>query len=429
MTEVKAGWPPLILLTALMGIILSGSVLSGCSTPGWEVLEQSPFVAGPVLEEGRLFVTSTRYGVTRHLRAYQARTGLELWRVELGSWEDCPYITVHSEQILVGCGDSIQAFELQTGLRQWRYPLTQPLDRPLLVQKGLTQKGLLPRGLTSDGVTPEGSPQQGLVMAVTRGPAGAPPEQAHTLLALSTADGSLVLEKTLEAGARVLWIKRQWVILSGETLTSLDATATTPLWQQPWKSPLAEVISSPTALLTVAPEGIQGLDLETGLPRWTRPTEWRVSPSVLEGLLCYAQGGFLYGIDPETGKEKWSQRIAGVISAPLLTHEQVFVHTAGGSLHVLSAADGEVLWTAAIGAPGTMATVNDQYYVWVGTGQLNAVDLVKRTLLPSIPLSMLREKGADPDRLIHTPLKLEGGRLYGIQQSRRLFMLDLDGEG
>ena len=415
---------------------------AGCHSPGWEVIEESPpesrqilqpgtllgshFVAGPILAQERLFVTSTRFGVTRHLRSFQPRTGLELWRVNLGGWTDCPFLSAKDGQILVGCGDSIQAFELETGLRQWHFALEHRVDRPLMVQEGV-------------------------LVLVTRLDDG-----DLELIALKTSSGEVIFRQPLSAGASVQRVRKRVLVQSGDTLTALELSSGKTLWQQPWKSPLTELFSSSTGLFTLAPEGIQGLDLDTGVVRWSRSTDWRVSPAVLEGLLTYAQAGMLYGIDVETGKEKWSQRMAGAISAPLLTHEEVYVHTAGGALRVLSAADGEERWTLTVGPPGNVSALNDQYYVWSEGGKLHAVDLARRSLLRPIELMDMDDEGAGrwlltgsdpgdvgrylmgsdgPGWITSSPdpwssrhrqvLKLDGGRLFGIQPSNRLFMVPL----
>lgn len=440
-------------------LVLLLLMLVGCKVPGWEVVEESPpesrlllqpgaqlgsyFVAGPVLAQERLFVTSTRFGVTRQLRSFQPRTGVELWRISLGHWTDCPFLNARDGQVIVGCGDSIQSFELETGLRQWHLPLSHKIERPLMVQEGV-------------------------LVVVTR------VDEGHLeLLALRTLHGEVLFQQPLETGASVRRVKNIVLIQSQDHLTALELPSGKTLWQQPWKSPLAEMFSSSTGVFTLAPEGIEGLDLETGKQRWFRGTDWRVSPAVLEGLLTYAQAGMLYGVDVETGKEKWSQRLAGAIRAPLLTHDEVYVHTAGGALRVLSAADGEERWTLTIGPPGNVSALNDQFYVWSEGEKLHAVDLAQRRLLNPIELMDTGAEGANRWLLSGSDvasvgsftnnfsslggvsaggatgvdasaadtantelwgyrarqvLRLDGGRLFGIQPSNRLFMIPLTEE-
>ncbi|MFM7199824.1 MAG: PQQ-binding-like beta-propeller repeat protein [Myxococcota bacterium] len=374
------------------------SLLTACAPPGWEVETDARLIAGPVIEQGQLFVTVSRFDVVRQLRAYSPRTGEELWQVPLSSWDDCPHLTARDERVVVACGETVLGFERVTGLRQWSHHFEGPVQQLL--------SGREPMLLVSARVQ----------------------ERELVLKALDSVTGQEKYALRLKPDARVLRFPKRLVIQEAQRLRGLELERGDPLWEVPWSSVDGELKASEGMLVVLSARGVAGWDVETGAQRWVLPTEGRVSPSLQDGLLVYAQAGQLMGVDLMTGQTRWSQRMAGVISSPLLTHEDVFVHTAGGALRVHSAVDGVERWSAMVGAPGSYPVVNDLYYAWVGTGQVHVVDLKARRRIQRVELDLMPEpEGVDPDRMVEQPLKLEGDRLYGIQQRRRLFMVQVGG--
>lgn len=377
-------------------ILAAVSLLTACAPPGWEVETDARLIAGPVLEQGQLLVTVSRFDVVRQLRSYSARTGEELWQVPLSSWDDCPHLTARDERVVVACGETVLGFERVTGLRQWSQHLEGPVQQLL-------------------------SGREPLLLVTAR-----VQERELVLKVLDSMTGHEKYALRLKPDARVLRFPKLVVIQEAQTLRGLQLESGELRWEKPWTSLDGELRASEDLLVELSSRGLSGWDVETGEQRWLLPTEGRVSPSLQEGMLVYAQAGQLLGVDLMTGKTRWSQRMAGVISSPLLTHEDVFVHTAGGALRVHSVVDGVERWSAMVGAPGSFPVVNDLYYAWVGTGQVHVVDLKARRRTQTVELALMPEpEGVDPDRMVEQPLKLEGERLYGIQQRRRLFMVQL----
>jgi outer membrane protein assembly factor BamB len=248
------------------------------------------------------------------------------------------------------------------------------------------------------------------------------------VLTLAQVDsGERILQRELEPTSLVARVGRLVVVTEGRTVLGIDAVGGQQRWTHTLTADPAGVLGSPAGVVVVTHNTLEGLDAETGVLRWSRPTEGQVAPVTLDTVLCYAEAGNLYGLEAATGKEKWQQHLPGMLNAPVLTHDIVYVHTEGGTLHALSTFDGQVLWQLDVGPPSRQVVANSERMVWVATNEIRGVDLVKKQLLKPVRIDYLRPLPEDVGiPVIRTPLTLDGTWLFGAERGRRLFMARLE---
>ena len=131
---------------------------------------------------------------------------------------------------------------------------------------------------------------------------------------------------------------------------------------------------------------VQGLDRETGRPRWSRDTELEISggPGAGSGLVLVGTAdGEVVALDPETGDDKWRSRVSSeILSVPASAMGVVVVHTIDGKLFGLDSANGQIIWTYDRSAPvltlhgeSSPVIVNGVVFAGFASGKLAAVEL------------------------------------------------------
>ena len=225
-----------------VGSLMTGSLGTGCSSSGWEVMDHAQVTAGPTLEQGRLFLAGSTYGVTRTLRSYDARSGLEHWQVEVGGWEDCTELAVRDGQVLLGCGAGVYGFDAITGQRRWRLVL----PGPLVIPPALSQE---------TGVVASMLPSGELELRVVNARTGVP-----------------VLERLLPIGSLV-YPADKWILIGiDRTLSGLDAATGEQRWSLELSAPPSLMMKSASGVFAVAGDALLGIDPDAGRLKWTRVT-------------------------------------------------------------------------------------------------------------------------------------------------------------
>jgi outer membrane protein assembly factor BamB len=101
-----------------------------------------------------------------------------------------------------------------------------------------------------------------------------------------------------------------------------------------------------------------GIDIASGVVRWrvrvTEQSEGAYSrPVATAGRLYLADRDVLYALDGRTGQPVWNRAIdqgVGESTSPLVVDDRIYLSAVDGTLYALSAADGPVGWTAAVGS-------------------------------------------------------------------------------
>lgn len=141
---------------------------------------------------------------------------------------------------------------------------------------------------------------------------------------------------------------------------------------------VAPAFDDTTAFIVTRPGRIVAVDLATGVVRWTRESETRVQPATGDGLVFVAAAGRLDALDPATGLTRWTRALEGAVAAPLYWDTGwLLVSQADGTLLAYRAADGELLWAQALGAPlgARPAPALDRLYLPLDDGRVVAADL------------------------------------------------------
>jgi eukaryotic-like serine/threonine-protein kinase len=133
----------------------------------------------------------------------------------------------------------------------------------------------------------------------------------------------------------------------------------------------------------VAAQGskVYSLDAETGTLRWTYVMPTGTPPlssfALVDGTLFVGSDrGWLYALDPNTGRQFWGYQTDGaVVASPVVADGQVFIGSFGGGFHVLDAKTGAVKWIHDVGAPvgSSAAVVDGMVYFGTDGGALVAV--------------------------------------------------------
>jgi len=121
------------------------------------------------------------------------------------------------------------------------------------------------------------------------------------------------------------------------------------------------------------------IDIKTGKDVWKRPIPDGASGQMLltaKGLLICDGPGRVSCV--RVGQESsdtvtWSQAVETPVGTPTLVGIRVLVASAGGSVTALDLADGQVVWTAAVGAKCTTGPVGNADMFAVGTDRGLAV--------------------------------------------------------
>ncbi len=141
-------------------------------------------------------------------------------------------------------------------------------------------------------------------------------------------------------------------------------------------------VADGTLYVLGAPRGLDAIDPATGITRWLHVGRYPVDtpPTRLEGVVSFAEGGELVGIDEKTGLEKSRTKIRVGVRTPVYPHEDYWTVASGDDrVYGLSPTDGRRLWHVTINDLVTGSdwrAENPEVSVFMTrTGTLTAVDL------------------------------------------------------
>lgn len=171
-----------------------------------------------------------------------------------------------------------------------------------------------------------------------------------------------------------------------------------------------------------ATEELYALDALTGNVMWTAPMGEAVgtAPAVVEGVAYASSAHHLHALQASTGEVLWSADVEGGSSSPSVGDGVVFVGGTEG-LYAFDAATGAANWTAATGysAESSPAVANGVVYVVGGrqppeVGSIYVLDATTGEILWSAPIT---SEGGRPDpRVVNGMLYTgsEDGKLYAF---------------
>ncbi len=134
---------------------------------------------------------------------------------------------------------------------------------------------------------------------------------------------------------------------------ALDAVDGSVLWKREQNNAKGAPVADGETLYV--PDDITGaLDVASGEVRWTAEFDEGVSPQgccLADGtlVLCGRRdgGGFLAGVDPESGERRWRTDLGvRVNAAPVSREGTVYVPDEANGVHAVAAASGERVWRA-----------------------------------------------------------------------------------
>jgi eukaryotic-like serine/threonine-protein kinase len=196
------------------------------------------------------------------------------------------------------------------------------------------------------------------------------------------------------------------VVGDQEGLHAFDARTGAPAWTVAGKGAFVGSAAADNGIVFAADLGdtLHAVDVHTGTERWTIPlSNGGISPVVAQGLLWVgAADGHAYGLDPATGKPRWTWvGPSGVQTAVNLVSADTAYITAGGLLYAVRLVDQSEVWP--FDGHGTAMTTpvlagNTIYVGTKGSGQdtVFALDRATGTNRWSPPFSTASGRDVNP---------------------------------
>ncbi len=339
----------------LIVLALACLTVVGCSSSGWERSGEETTTSSPVLSGETVFYATTRFGVMHYLNAILLDSGRSAWQMRLRGWEPYTHVVVGEGVVIAAGPEFARAFDRVTGRPRWRLRLD------------------------SDRVDVLDTRDRMLVVGVT-GKTG-----ARELLLLRLDIGEVRAVRPVDPGDKV-WTGPAAIYLGdGNSVTALEPSTGVERWTSTLPVRPDDLRVAGDTIVIVGPDRLVGVGRDTGMVQWVRETDGEVTFRARGADGCYAQGGKIHMIDTLTGGDRWERRIAGVVHAPRLASQHVWVHTAGGWLLALERTNGQVLWRANVGPPGDIAAAGDRFYAWLQDDGVHLADLQRREARTIIP--------------------------------------------
>lgn len=235
------------------------------------------------------------------------------------------------------------------------------------------------------------------------------------LACYETGAGKLVWErKDIDGEQRSIRLQGSHLFLGGAEmaamkdakLLALDASSGRTLWKSAATDPGTQVaVQGSTVYATFGPATLAALDLATGRAKWTKaypPASQKAksvpnSTSVLvsgKGIVMRV-GNVVYGMDPQTGREKW--RIEGLNlkqQGDLVRVRETLALSVDDELRAYDIASGRPNWTASTGSGEALGVIGSRFAVISGA-HLNLLDPATGQVVGSIEISDPAVYGSD----------------------------------
>jgi outer membrane protein assembly factor BamB len=297
----------------------------------------------------------------------ESRAGIAATRVTRPLVEDWEYdvtagigsgspVVIDSILLVANLRGELYALDAVSGRKLGRYAFSDPIEGSPAAARNLVLLGLT----GSPGVLLGYDVLEGAILwRKSYGDIQGTPLVLHRHAIAGTLQGALVCVETS----------------TGELLWKFDL---------PENSSYKGIRSSPAAesgiVVFGADDGaLYGVDAESGTQRWKVlfGTPVAASPAIAHGIVVAADlRGMTRAASVRDGKVLW-QFAAGApcYAPPLVTDSLAIVATIQGSIHAVALSDGSLRWTSAVGAPVNAGAVVSGDYMYLGTLQREVIAL------------------------------------------------------
>ena len=352
----------------------------------WSVDAGPPTLAAPLVSDGRIYL-----GAHFRIAVLDADTGAEVESLDatgpignsLALADDTLYYSMPDRRLV--------ARDVASHEFRWEYVMSDSTAGPVAVADGIVYAGGL------DGVTYAVNATTGELIwrHSTQGEVRSPVSTTDRVVHVASADRSLYAldARTGQERARFrtgaalvaapVTANELTYFVSGRQLYAMDADAleypgqyaVTRTWSQLWLwgFPLPSPPAQPGDRWRLGP------DYAEGITSRQKRTEGIISAPAVAGDRLYIGDtlGKFYGVDAITGEEQWQfQAVNGIVAPPVVVGDLVAFGDKSGFLYGLDRHDGTELWRLQLSDEIRISPVYAEGRLWVRTqdGRLHAVD-------------------------------------------------------
>lgn len=283
----------------------------------WRV-ELGPSYSGPIVAGDRVFTTESKDKKFEVVRAFDQKTGTELWKAEWEGSMSVPFFAKSNgdwiratpacdgESLFVaGMRDVLVCLDVQTGKERWRYDFVKKLEAPM--------------------------PEFGFVCS-------------------PLVDGNFVY---VQAGASFVKLNKRTGEMVWRTLKDQGG-----MWGSVFSSPVFAELAGKRQLVVQTREKLAGVDPVDGKVLWEQPVEAFRGMNILtpvaykDTLFTSTYGGKTIGfkVAQTDGKfivtESWRHKAQGYMSTPVIIDGVAYTHLKSQRVMAIEVETGRELWTS-----------------------------------------------------------------------------------
>lgn len=269
--------------------------------------------SSPIIAGGRVFTVETSDKKNEIVRAFDRKTGKQLWEKawagsmkvpfyarKNGSWVRSTPACDGKTLFVGGMRDVLVALDVETGKERWRvdFPQSEETTRP---QFGFVCSPLL-------------APEHIYVQA------------GSALRKIRKSDGKTV-----------------WKVLEDDRA----------MWGEAFSSPRRATVAGQDQILTQTRMSLAGVAPDSGKILWSTPVKAFRGMNILTPTAVgdhvftatYGGGCFYYKISGEGAAQQWNDKLEGYMSSPVVIDGMVYLHGRDKRLHCIDPGKGTILWS------------------------------------------------------------------------------------
>lgn len=309
----------------------------------WRV-ELAPSYSGPIVAGSRVFTTETRDKKFESVRAFDRKTGRELWKSQWegalsvpffaksnGDWIRATPATDGETLFVAGMRDVLVALDTQDGHELWRFDFVQKLKAPV--------------------------PDFGFVCS-------------------PLIDGDALY---VQAGASFVKLNKKTGELLWRSLADKGG-----MWGSAFSSPILATLAGKRQLIVQTREKLAGIDPDSGAPLWEQPIEAFRGMNILtpvvdrDILFTSTYGGKTLGFKIAAADktysvtQAWTHKAQGYMCTPVVIDGIAYNHLKSQRFMAIDIESGRELWTTdkSFGKYWSLIARNDRILALDQTGRL-----------------------------------------------------------